>query len=88
LLEDLYDSRQCNRLLETETTEEAWPDDRRQASQFDAGEAYEVIATLIKLLTKKAYCICIDLIHKSSWYFFYLNRVFKLLLRFPEKTEF
>ena len=46
LLEDLYESRQCNRLLETETTEEAWPsnvDDRgRQNSQFDAGEAYEV----------------------------------------------
>jgi len=24
LLEDLYESRQCNRLLETETAEEAW----------------------------------------------------------------
>jgi hypothetical protein len=48
LLEDLYESRQCNRLLETETAEEAWPasgDDRlsgRQNSQFDAADAYEV----------------------------------------------
>jgi len=48
LLEDLYESRQCNPLLQTETAEEAWPassDERsmgRQNSQFDAADAYEV----------------------------------------------
>ena len=56
LLEDLYESRQCNRLLETETTEEAWPssvDDRgRQNSQFDAGEAYEVKCLNFKLFVR------------------------------------
>lgn len=59
LLEDLYDSRQCNRLLETETAEEAWTtssigDERamgRQNSQFevaDAYDAYEVRVTFVQ----------------------------------------
>lgn len=50
LLEDLYESRQCNRLLETETAEEAWPTSNiaeergmgRLNSQYDVNDAYEV----------------------------------------------
>ena len=56
LLEDLYDSRQCNRLLETETAEEAWTtssigDERamgRQNSQFEVADAYEVRVTFVQ----------------------------------------